>query len=99
MKSTNYLGFVFLFLGIGTGIVSANGTYQPNEEKYVCIVYDRSTRFEFTVKNLNSEKAFDLDDDDCAFRLKNEINGYDQGGESEIARWRFRSDPGNGGNC
>ncbi|KAF5012534.1 hypothetical protein FDECE_1401 [Fusarium decemcellulare] len=75
------------------------GTFAPNEERYHCEPYDAVTSFVFKVKNLNSEQSFDLKDDDCAFRLENEINGCDQGGASEVAGWWFSSDPQPMSNC
>ena len=68
------------------------GYFDPGQTKRMCPV---STIYPyisegFEVQNLNTRDGFDLDDTDCYNRLKNEILGCDQGGESIVAGWRFR---------
>ena len=66
------------------------GEFRPGEVKYACIQYSGTSKFEFSVQNLNTGASFDLGDDDCVLRLENEINGCGRGGESDVAGWRFR---------
>ncbi|KAM0190112.1 hypothetical protein ACHAPA_010922 [Fusarium lateritium] len=75
------------------------GHFNPGEEKVYCVPFGSSTSFVFKVKNLNTNQGFDLNDDDCALRLQNEINGCNEGGQSTFSGWWFSSDPQNYANC
>ncbi|KAH8585292.1 hypothetical protein B0O99DRAFT_696679 [Bisporella sp. PMI_857] len=69
------------------------GYYSPGQTKAMC-PRDGGIGLVFEVQNLNND-GFDLGDDDCLLRLKNEILACSHGGESTVAGWRFRADPGN----
>jgi hypothetical protein len=66
------------------------GVFRPGEAKSACIQHSGTQKFDFSVQNLNTGASFDLGDADCVLRLQNEINGCGQGGQSDIAGWRFR---------
>ncbi|KAK5658007.1 hypothetical protein OQA88_2561 [Cercophora sp. LCS_1] len=72
------------------------GYFLPGEAKYACVQHSGSQKYEFFAQNLNTRTGFDLGDVDCVFRLQMEVNNCARGGESEVAGWRFRSDPGTG---
>ena len=66
------------------------GTFAPGEAKSACVTHSGTQKFEFMVQNLNTGASFDLGDDDCVWRLQNEVNGCSRGGSSDISGWRFR---------
>ncbi|RYP45938.1 hypothetical protein DL768_007783 [Monosporascus sp. mg162] len=74
------------------------GSFAPGQAKSACVQHSGTQKFEFFVQNLNPGASFDLADADCVWRLQNEINGCDRGGQSDISGWRFRADP-NAGHC
>jgi hypothetical protein len=66
-------------------------TFGLGETKYVCVNSpEPGQKFEFWIKNENYGAYLDLNDDDCATRLGNEIWGCDNGGESSVSGWYFR---------
>ncbi|KAB5559521.1 hypothetical protein GE09DRAFT_1220202 [Coniochaeta sp. 2T2.1] len=66
------------------------GVYAPGEAKSACVQGTGTLKYDFVVQNLNTGASFDLADADCVWRLENEINGCAQGGQSDVAGWRFR---------
>lgn len=65
------------------------GYFNPGEEKRACINVGHNVRYDFIIKNENTQQGFDLADSDCRDKLNNEINGCDTGGSSTIAGWTF----------
>ncbi|KAF2021245.1 hypothetical protein BU24DRAFT_416902 [Aaosphaeria arxii CBS 175.79] len=74
-----------------------SGSFQGGQTKYACRQLSGSKKGEFWVR-WTGAGTLSLNDGDCRLRLKNEINGCSNGGESTVAGWFFRSDP-NGGAC
>ncbi|CAK1360622.1 hypothetical protein CB0940_06643 [Cercospora beticola] len=71
------------------------GYFQPRQTKSMCPRSgSRNLGLLFEVQNLNANAGFDLGDNDCYERLTNEIFGCGKGGESTVAGWRFKADPG-----
>ncbi|KAI1845451.1 hypothetical protein JX266_008309 [Neoarthrinium moseri] len=70
------------------------GAFGPLQTKSMC-PNSHGVNILFEVQNLNGVGNYDLDDNECITRLGNEINACSRGGESTIASWRFRVDPGN----
>ena len=66
------------------------GYFSLGQAKSACVQHSGTQNFAFFVQNLNMGAGFDLNDDDCVFRLQNEVNGCSRGGPSDIAGWRFR---------
>lgn len=66
------------------------GVYAPGEAKSACVQGTGTQKYDFMVQNLNTGASFDLADADCVWRLENEINGCDRGGQSDVSGWRFR---------
>ncbi|KAF4994809.1 hypothetical protein FGRMN_5543 [Fusarium graminum] len=75
------------------------GHFNADEERYYCVPFGSVTSFVFKVKNLNKNEGFELNDDDCALRLQNEINRCNEGGHSMVTGWWFSSDSQNFDNC
>ena len=65
------------------------GVFAPGQVKSICLPYTTEQSVTFSVRNLNTTASFDLADADCVLRLHNEINLCDQGGQSDVAGWRF----------
>lgn len=65
------------------------GYYAPRQMKSMC-PQSGGTGLVFDVQNQNTEVGFDLGDDDCYYRLSNEIFGCEHGGASVVAGWYFR---------
>lgn len=66
-----------------------SGQFTPGQTKSMC-PRDSGLGLLFEVQNLWAGQYLDLNNDDCYTRLKNEIYGCNQGGESTVSNWRFR---------
>ncbi|KAJ5041611.1 uncharacterized protein L3040_005189 [Drepanopeziza brunnea f. sp. 'multigermtubi'] len=74
-----------------------SGDGWPNKEQARGFVYDachKNGGLLFIVENLNRESGFDLGDGDCEKELNRLIFECDLGGDSVVAGWHFRADPG-----
>ncbi|KAK5168794.1 uncharacterized protein LTR77_006103 [Saxophila tyrrhenica] len=69
------------------------GYYKPRQTKSMCPTDGEGKHLSFQVQNLNDHDGFDLKDEDCVTRLRNEILGCQEGGESSVSGWRFRAEP------
>ncbi|KAI0390464.1 hypothetical protein F5Y17DRAFT_461726 [Xylariaceae sp. FL0594] len=72
------------------------GWFGPGAAKTVCVQVTGTQKIDMLVQNLNTGAGFDLGDADCTYRLQNEINGCDHGGQSDVSGWRFKVDPNSG---
>ncbi|KAF1944969.1 hypothetical protein EJ02DRAFT_452059 [Clathrospora elynae] len=70
---------------------SLSGTFAAGEFKSQCFVADFWSVAVFVVGwNGSSSDSATLADDECRFRLKNEIGGCSAGGQSWVNGWFFR---------
>ncbi|KAL2075425.1 hypothetical protein VTL71DRAFT_368 [Oculimacula yallundae] len=72
-----------------------SGYFNQGQSKTRCADMDNNKKVDFQVVWLG-KGGLTLKPSDCEWRLHNEINGCNLGGESIIADWFFRSDPNNG---
>ncbi|KJX93409.1 hypothetical protein TI39_contig4321g00008 [Zymoseptoria brevis] len=71
------------------------GGWEPLQKKSMCPhAGSNNLGLFFEIENQNSREGFDLNNDDCYNRLTDEIFGCQHGGESSVAGWRVRADPG-----
>jgi hypothetical protein len=66
-----------------------SGFFNQGQTKYRCRQMGSDKKFEFWVQ-WKGPGGLTLHNQDCNMRLKNEINGCGNGGESTIADWYFR---------
>ncbi|KAI9051866.1 hypothetical protein LZ554_004123 [Drepanopeziza brunnea f. sp. 'monogermtubi'] len=69
------------------------GYYQARQLKSMCPQSGRLGLL-FIVENLNQGAGFDLGDTDCEVQLNKLIFECSRGGDSVVAGWHFRADPG-----
>jgi hypothetical protein len=66
------------------------GNFGARQVKQVCVNNDGKTgKFLLAVRNDANTNAF-VSDEECTFRLTNEINACEQGGESTIGNFFYR---------
>ena len=65
------------------------GNYAQSQTKYHCEQVNGNRKSQFWVKWNGGGPAL-LSDEECKFRLKNEVGGCKNGGESNIGQWYFR---------
>jgi hypothetical protein len=66
-----------------------SGYFTPGQTKSHCEAASQTTKLIFSV-TWTGGGYLTLNDADCKWRLANEINGCDAGGESTIAGWTFK---------
>jgi hypothetical protein len=66
------------------------GYFGPGAAKTVCVQSTGTQKLNMLVQNLNTGAGFDLGDTDCTYRLQNEVNSCDRGGQSDVSGWRFK---------
>ncbi|SMQ53988.1 unnamed protein product [Zymoseptoria tritici ST99CH_1A5] len=72
------------------------GGWAPLQTKSMCPhAKSNNLGLLFEIENQNTREGFDLKDDDCYNRLTDEIFACEHGGDSSVAGWRVRADPGN----
>ncbi|GKU05578.1 hypothetical protein FLAG1_08469 [Fusarium langsethiae] len=74
------------------------GVFQPGMTKYKCVQYGNGVKLEFSVRNGNTNTAFDLGDDDCVKEFRKDIYDCSRGGYHTSSGWEFSADP-NEGRC
>ena len=80
------LGFIDEFCGDGEAL---KGTYTPGVTKYRCRQLRDNVQAQFWIY-YNGGFTSSISEEDCKYRLKNEVNGCPRGGSTWVGDFQFR---------